>query len=371
MASAAPIVSEGRFAGPVLHLVPALFDARDGIVGGAERYVLELARHMAAEVPTRLVTFGRRERTERIGPLDVRVIGEPWHVRGQRANPFAPALIGEVRRAGVVHCHQQHVVMSSVAALVARMSRTRVFCSDLGGGGWDISSYVSTDSWYHGHLHISEYSRTVFGHQGWSRARVIFGGVDTKKFSPGPAGGHDGPVLFVGRLLPHKGVNEMVDAIEPGMTAEIIGSASDPRYLQALQGRASGKAVNFRLECDDDELVAAYRRAMCVVLPSVYRDMYGQETRVPELLGQTLLEGMACGCACIATNVASLPEVVEHGVTGLVVPPNDPAALREAIRWMQDRPDERRLMGERGRDRVLDRFTWPAVVRQCLEAYAA
>ena len=104
--------------------------------------------------------------------------------------------------------------------------------------------------------------------------------------------------------------------------------------------------MNFRLECDDEELVAAYRSASCVVLPSVYRDMYGQETRVPELLGQTLLEGMACGCACIATNVTSLPEVVAHGVTGLVVPPNDPAALRDAINWMQNRPDERRLMGE-------------------------
>ena len=62
---------------PVLHLVPALFDAEDGIVGGAERYVLELARHMAAEVPTRLITFGRRDRTERADALEIRVIGDP------------------------------------------------------------------------------------------------------------------------------------------------------------------------------------------------------------------------------------------------------------------------------------------------------
>jgi glycosyltransferase involved in cell wall biosynthesis len=361
----------GSTAAPVLHLVPALFDARDGVVGGAERYVLELARHMAEEVPTRLVTFGAKERTERVGGLEIRVIGAPWYVRGQRSNPVAAALIGEVRRAGVVHCYQQHVVMSSLAAMVARLQRTRVFCSDLGGGGWDISAYVSTDGWYHGHLHISEYSRTVFGHQGWPRARVIFGGVDTGKFSPDAGSAHDGPVLFVGRLLPHKGINDLVDAIESGIPAEIIGSASDPRYFQELERRASGKAVNFRLACDDRELVSAYRRASCVVLPSVYKDMYGGETRVPELLGQTLLEGMACGCACIATRVASLPEVVEHGVTGLVVPPNDPLALRDAIRWMMAHPEERRLMGERGRQRVLDRFTWPTVVRQCLDAYAA
>ena len=56
--------------------------------------------------------------------------------------------------------------------------------SDLGGGGWDISSYISTDRWYHGHLHISEYSRKVFGHTSKTWAEVIYGGVDTGIFSP-------------------------------------------------------------------------------------------------------------------------------------------------------------------------------------------
>ena len=121
-----------RPAGTVLHLVPALFDSGDGIVGGAERYVIELARHMADVVPTRLVTFGSREREERIGPLPIRVIGGAWFVRGQRSNPIAPALLGEVRRASVVHCHQQHVLMSSVAAAAARVLGRRVFCTDLG-----------------------------------------------------------------------------------------------------------------------------------------------------------------------------------------------------------------------------------------------
>ena len=48
---------------------------------------------------------------------------------------------------------------------------------------------------------------------------------------------------------------------------------------------------------------------------------------MPELLGQTLIEGMACGTPAICTDVASMPEVVEDGVTGFVVPPNDPAYL--------------------------------------------
>ena len=61
----------------VVHLVPAIFGA-DGIVGGAERYAMELARHMASRLPTRLVTFGDRDRREQSGALHIRVLGAPW-----------------------------------------------------------------------------------------------------------------------------------------------------------------------------------------------------------------------------------------------------------------------------------------------------
>jgi glycosyltransferase involved in cell wall biosynthesis len=117
-------------------------------------------------------------------------------------------------------------------------------------------------------------------------------------------------------------------------------------------------------------MVRAYRRALCVVLPSVYRDCYGAESRVPELLGQTLLEGMACGIPAICTDVASMPEVVVDGVTGFVVPPNDPTALGDKLRWLRDHPAQSVLLGQAGRQRVLERFTWNAVVRRCLDLYA-
>jgi glycosyltransferase involved in cell wall biosynthesis len=123
------------------------------------------------------------------------------------------------------------------------------------------------------------------------------------------------------------------------------------------------------MDCDDKELVRAYRRAACVVLPSVYRDCYGNETKVPELLGQTPLEAMACGAPAIVTNVASLPEVVVDGETGFIVPPNDPVALRTKLEWIRDHPRESRAMGNAGREWVLKQFTWSAVVQHCLNAY--
>jgi glycosyltransferase involved in cell wall biosynthesis len=342
-----------------------------GLYGGGERYAVELARHMADVVPTRLVTFADRPYRQRLGKLEVVALGSPWYVRGQRINPVHPGVIPHIAWASVVHCHQRFVLGSTLAAAVGRVMRRRVFVTDLGGGGWDISARVpAVQRLYHGFLHISEYSRSLSEPGTLPRAKVILGGVDTAKFSPDPAIPKEPLVVYAGRLMPHKGVNDLIPALPDGLCLELIGRPYDLRFLADLKALAAGKRVRFRHDCDDAELVRAYRRATCVVLPSVYRTVYGDETRVPELLGQTLLEGMACGAAAVCTNVASMPEIVTHGETGFVVPPNDPAALRVKLEWLRDHPSEAARMGEAARRRVLDRFTWPEVVRRCLSAYA-
>jgi glycosyltransferase involved in cell wall biosynthesis len=352
----------------VVHLVPAPFDPGDGIIGGAERYSFELARHMADRVDTRLVTFGAQARSESNGRLRITVL-PAHHVRGQRSNPIAVALPGALAGASVVHCHQQHVVASSVAAAVARITGRRVFVTDLGGGGLDVSSFVSTDGWYHGHLHISEYSRRVFGHAGAPNARVILGGVDAERFSPGGRSGD--AVLFVGRILPHKGIHDLIDAVDARTPVRIVGKAMDAAYLELLQRRARGKQIAFIHDADDAALVEEYRRAACVVLPSVYVTPDGSRTAIPELLGQTLLEAMACARPVVCTNVASMPEVVVDGEHGRVVPPGDTQRLGEAIAALLADRVAADAMGAAGRRRVLDHFQWSQVVDRCLEAYAA
>jgi glycosyltransferase involved in cell wall biosynthesis len=101
----------------------------------------------------------------------------------------------------------------------------------------------------------------------------------------------------------------------------------------------------------------------------VYTLPDGRTTRVPELLGQTLLEAMACGRPTICTEVASLPELVVHRETGYVVPPGTPAALGSAVAALRANPEEAGRLGANGRTRVLDRFRWDSVVDRCLSAY--
>ena len=121
--------------------------------------------------------------------------------------------------------------------------------------------------------------------------------------------------------------------VPPDVPLTIVAPRPDSAVRDELAALAAGKSVRFAFDLPDADLVREYRRACCVVLPSVYRSAAG-ETRVPELLGQTLLEGMACEAPAVCTSVASMPEVVEDRVTGFVVPPNDPVTLGERVEWL-------------------------------------
>jgi glycosyltransferase involved in cell wall biosynthesis len=355
----------------IVHVVPAMFGF-DGVYGGAERYALELARAMAERVPTTLVAFGSRPWEGSCGRLRVRVLRNWVHFRRFRFDPINPALLGELASAEVIHYHQTHTMMASLALLFARACRKPIFTSHLGGGGYGLHRFMNVTDWYKGHLHISDFSRRIFGHELNPRAEVIWGGVDTNLFCPDATVPRTGEVVYAGRLLPHKGINYLVEAVDADTPLVIAGRPwrHAQRFLELLHELARGKKVFFRQDCDDSGLISYYRRALCVVLPSVYATVYGEKHTIPELLGQTLLEGMACGTPAICTSVGAMPEIVEDGITGFVVPPNDPEALGEKIRWLRTHPVEAQRMGEAARERVLERFTWWAVVERCLRAYA-
>ena len=90
---------------------------------------------------------------------------------------------------------------------------------------------------------------------------------------------------------------------------------------------------------------------------------------MPELLGQTLLEAMACGTPVICTRVASMPEIVDDGVTGFIVEAGDRSGLSERLRWFATHPDESAAMGAAGRRKVLERFQWSGVVQRLPRRY--
>jgi len=89
-----------------------------------------------------------------------------------------------------------------------------------------------------------------------------------------------------------------------------------------------------------------------------------------EGLGTSLLDAMAFGRAVVATAAGGIPEAVEHGITGQLVPVRDPARLAQALLDLLGDPERRRAMGEAGRRRFLDRFTADHMVDETLRVYA-
>ncbi len=110
---------------------------------------------------------------------------------------------------------------------------------------------------------------------------------------------------------------------------------------------------------DERMLASAYREAAMLVLPSEY-----------EAFGLVLLESMAQGRPVVSTSVGGIPEVVEDGKSGLLVPPRDAPALARAIRTLLEDPALAGRMGEFGRTVTVPKFTWEGVVSQLSRIYA-
>ncbi len=360
----------------VLHVTPAHFDA-SSVVGGAERYAWELACAMAQQVETTFFALAARPDDRRDGPLRViHAVGRPIIEHALARNPWSRRLVRAIRDADIVHCFQAQTFLTSAAMVVARALGRPVFVTDLGGGHpYSPTHYVPLLRWARAFLLISEYSRALWQseprHSHPERLEVVYAGVDVNRFNPGPPLVRPSEVLFVGRVLPHKGIEHLIDAIEPPLTLRVVGQPYDAAYLSMLQERARGRAVIFESDVDDEGLVERYRSALALVAPSVSTDWQGHTTRIAELFGLVAAEGMACGRPAIVSDTGSLPEVVDDGVTGFVVPSANAPAIRSRLVELFDQPARANEMGQRARLRVLERFTWSATAGRCIDAYRA
>ncbi|MBW8873602.1 MAG: glycosyltransferase family 4 protein [Acidobacteria bacterium] len=353
----------------VCHVSPTYF-APESVLGGGERFAEELARAMAARVTgaeVKLVSFGPRAFRERPAPRFERVILRSW--TDARRLPFSPALARELRGADVIHCHQYFVLPTFLAALLGRLQGSRVFVSDLGGGGWTPAYQVDQSRWIAAHLPLSEYAARELpgGRCRNQRRRVIYGGVDPALYPMRPELSHDGSLVFLGRVLPHKGIHFLIQGLPPGVALHVVGPWPDLAYLDRLRALAAGKAVTFHGALPDKEVRAILSRAMALVHPTPV-DARGS-AGAHELFGLALVEAMARGCPVIASDAASLPEIVTPEVDGLLVPPNQPAAIGEAVLRLVREPELWARLAAGARRTVEEKFTWERVVARCLEAY--
>ncbi len=165
---------------------------------------------------------------------------------------------------------------------------------------------------------------------------------------PATVGAPDEPphALYVGRLSDEKGVRELAAAAD-GLPLVVVGDGP----LRWLFPHATGFVP-------PSELGVYYERAAVVVVPS-RREGYGMVAR----------EAMAYGRPVVATAVGGLVDVVEDGVTGVLVRPRDSAAMRREVRRLLDDAGLRARLGAAARDRAREQCSWGAHVQQLCDVW--
>ncbi len=186
------------------------------------------------------------------------------------------------------------------------------------------------------------------------RIRVIpnFLASDPQTGSEGRTG-----VLFAGRLSDEKGIAVLLEAASmvPGMVSVAGGG---PLSNTVKQAEAAGHLTSLG-SLPQASVVVEIRRAIALVVPSIWFEGFPI----------VLLEAFATGTPVIASRIGSLAELVEHGVTGLLVEPGNAAYLADQIRWARDHPSEMREMGVHARDRFESLFGGEAHLAALLETY--
>lgn len=204
------------------------------------------------------------------------------------------------------------------------------------------------------------YLQGILGRQLSRKVRRLYNGVDVDRIRmrPRPLADSRLQLLFVGRLIEKKGADVLIDALELlrrqrlPITAVLVGDGDRaPALRQRVADCRLDGMVRFTGAAPHETVLDWMRDSDLMVLPCrVAAD--GDRDALPTVL----LEAMAAGLACISTPVNGVPEIVEHGKTGLLVPENDPRALAEAIAELWSDPHRRLTLGIAGRARVEQRF---------------
>jgi glycogen(starch) synthase len=383
-------------------------------VGGSERFVHEMARRLAKDghqatlyTTDVLDVEGFWERGHqrlapglennsgvrvhrfqaRVVPLHgvvSRLLGHvPWAPIGLTMAPpglVLPGLWQAVRTGGafdLVHASAYPGLMY-LGAVAARRSRAKLVlmpCTHPGNGGAPARQTA----------HLYRQADALIALTEWERQALTAAGVPAERIGVTGAGvdgqaalGADGHrfrqrfglltdarlVAFVGHKTAGKGAMHLLDACRPLLAerrdlAVVMVGAPTPafeRHYRALPAQLRKRVLNLSLsDHEKHDLLAA---SSVLVLPSQH-----------DSFGIVLLEAWLHGRPVVGSRAGGIPDVIEEGQTGLLVPFGDVPALAQAIAWVLDHPAEAGRMGARGRERTLQRWTWDLVYRRVRMVY--
>ena len=383
------------------------------VYGGAGVHVEYLARELARVAEVTVHCWGA-ERPSVAGTPDV-VAYRPWEALAG-TEPSAAALqafsidlsmAAGVAGAELVHSHTWYANLGGhLAKLVHRIPHVatvhslepmRPWKRDQLGGGYELSSFAERTALESADAIIAvsaahlEEILTCYPTIDPARTSVIYNGIDADEYRPDPGvdvlerHGIDptrSTVLFVGRVTRQKGLTHLLDAaaaIDPAAQLILCAGAPDTPEIAAEIAEkmqtvraARGSVVWIEEMLPKPDVIQLLSHATVFVCPSIYEPM-----------GIVNLEAMACETAVVATAVGGIPEVVDDGVTGLLVPyeaegdatgtPVDAAGLAAdlaaRINELLASPSRAEQMGQAGRVRAVERFGWDVAAAETRALY--
>jgi glycosyltransferase involved in cell wall biosynthesis len=175
-------------------------------------------------------------------------------------------------------------------------------------------------------------------------------GVDTQLYAGSPDDERDIDVLYVGRFLPHKGIDDILQSVNQGMRVVIAGNGP---YLDELKSMATDKdlgKVTFIERPGNDELRQLYKTAKVFACPS----------RAKEGVLTTMLEAGAAGCAIVTTSGSGMTDLAVDGQNSRVITPGDTAALSEVIGQLLSDDSQRKQLATNIQRDIQATWSWDA-----------
>lgn len=357
----------------VAYVSPTYF-SEGSYIGGGERYAVELATWMSKFAETTLISFAEKEEITYQGNLRIELHSVQHFIRNNVMNPLSFRYLPSLVKSHVIHVHHITTLVSDLSCLTASLFGKGSYVTDHGGGAdFVLNRRLPILAGYDHAFAQSRFAVNALPEILKKKAVLIKGGIDTERFHHSQVAPRQKKILFVGRLLPHKGVNYLIEAFRqldnPEFKLVIVGKVHDDRYFRDLKELAEGYAVEFLHDVDDRRLLYEYQTAYATVLPSVHETCYGDYTAVPELMGFTLLESQACGTPVICTDAGAMSEFVEAGKTGYVVAQNSSEALREALHKLVILSPTAYATWQTQCLAWVKQFSWDTVARKHLEVY--
>jgi glycosyltransferase involved in cell wall biosynthesis len=290
-------------------------------------------------------------------------------IAGGRFRPFflAAQLTRQIRALGIEHIHAHFankptalaryasVLMGIPFSFTAHAKDLYLSTPESIAGKAIRADFITTCTEYN-----ADYLRSIVLDNDREKVHTVYHGVDTNRFGfRHERSSRTIPIIVsVGRLVPKKGHSNVIRAARLlhdrgfDFRLEIYGQGDlkEPLHRQ-IEEEGLASVVRLHGARTQDELIQVYRKADVFVLAPIVTPN-GDRDGIPNVL----LEAMATGLPAVSTTISGIPEVIEHGINGLLVPSEDPEAVADALAALLDDPDLRESLGANAAQSVRARF---------------